>query len=93
MDVRRELMAAIESFDDWARPSTFHSSVSSLLDVAARGELERVWATSIDPAAWSTCNDLAHGCSLAHGRLASAYPWLSAKARDQLINGAAYAWW
>jgi hypothetical protein len=92
MEVHRELVAAIESFDGWARPSEFYPSVSSLLAPSARAEFAQVWATSIDAAGWSTCTDLAHGCSLADGRLSVSYPWLSAEARKQLVNGAAYLW-
>lgn len=92
MDLRRELVAAVESFDDWGRPWEFYVSVSALLSNDAREELARIWATATERAIWSACEDLAQGCSLAEGRLSLDYPWLSAGARRQLVNGAAYQW-
>jgi hypothetical protein len=92
MEMHRELATAIESFDHWGHPWEFYSSVSALLSPVARGELERVWATATDTAGWSTCKDLAHGSTLANTRLSVSYPWLSTKARQQLVNGAAYQW-
>ena len=90
--MHREIAVAIESFDHWNRPWEFYSSVSELLGPVERAELERVWATAADAAGWSTCKDLAHGSALADARLSVSYPWLSAKARQQLVNGAAYQW-
>jgi hypothetical protein len=92
MEVHREVVAAIEKFDAWDRPWEFYASVSSLLGPGARSELERIWATATDSAGWSTCEDLAQGCSLTEIRLAQNFPWLSAKSRKQLGNGAAYQW-
>ena len=92
MEMHRELVAAIEDFDTWDRPWEFYASVSSLLRPDARSELERIWATATDSAGWSTCEDLAQGCLLAEVRLTQSFPWLSAKARKQLGNGASYQW-
>ena len=94
MEIHRELVTAIESFDRWERPWEFFKAVSSSpsLDAIARGELERIWATACETEGWSTCKDLSHGCSLAEARLLAGYPWLTAKARRQLVNGAAYQW-
>jgi len=92
MEVHRQLVAAIENFDAWDRPWEFYASVSSLLRPDARSELEQIWAIATDSVGWSTCEDLAQGCSLAEVRLANGFPWLSAKARKQLGNGAAYQW-
>ena len=92
MAMHRKLAAAIESFNRWDRPWEFYTSVSSSVDPDARGNLEHIWATAAETAGWSTCKDLAHGCLLADARLSVSYPWLSAKARQQLVNGAAYQW-
>lgn len=92
MEVYRELVAAIESFDQWDQPWEFYMSVSSQLGNTARAELERIWATATETASWSICRDLAHGCSLADARLSSNYPWLPATARQQLVKGASYLW-
>lgn len=92
MEVHRQLVAVIEDFDAWDRPWEFYASVSALVRPGARYELEQVWAVATDSAAWSTCEDLSQGCSLAEVRLANSFPWLSAKARKQLGNGAAYQW-
>jgi hypothetical protein len=92
MEMHRELVAAIEGFGAWDRPWEFYASVSSLLRPDARSELERIWATATDSAAWSTCEDLVQGCALAEIRLTESFPWLSAKARKQLGNGASYQW-
>lgn len=92
MDLRRELIEAVESFDDWGRPWEFYASVSSLLSNDACEELAHIWAAAMEATIWSACDDLAQGCSLAEGRLSLSYPWLSVGARRQLVNGAAYQW-
>ena len=90
--MHREIVVAIERFDHWDRPWELYASVSELLSPVERAELECVWATATDVAGWSTCKDLAHGSTLADSRLSVSYPWLSAEARQQLVNGAAYHW-
>jgi hypothetical protein len=94
MELHSKLVAAIENFDCWDRPWEFYTLVSSSssLNAVARAELERIWATATETGGWSTCKDLTHGCSLADNRLSISYPWLSAEARRQLVNGAAYQW-
>lgn len=92
METHHKIAAAIESFDCWNRPWEFYASISSLVDPAMLGELAHIWATAADDASWRTCKDLAHGCSLTDARLSVCYPWLSAKARRQLVNAASYQW-
>jgi hypothetical protein len=92
MDSHRELIAAIESFDHWGRPWEFYPSVSSVLSSGAREDLARIWAAATEATIWSSCEDLAHGSSVAEARLSLDYPWLSVGARRQLVNGAAYQW-
>ena len=94
MEMQRKIVEAIESFDRWEHPWEFYKavSISSSLDAVAREELKRIWATAGETAGWSTCKDLSHGCALANARLSASYPCLSAKAKRQLVNGAAYQW-
>jgi hypothetical protein len=92
METHCKIVAAIESYNSWERPWEFFPSVLSSLELDARKEMEHVWATAGEAAIWSTCKDLAHGCSLADAHLSENYPWLSVKARQQLVNGVAYQW-
>lgn len=92
METHLTINTAIESFDDWERPWAFFTQVSSLLAPDVRREFERTWATATEAAVWSTCKDPLHGCALANERLSVSYPWLSGKARRQLVSGAAYQW-
>lgn len=90
----RKLVSAIEAFDRWEQPWEFYESVSSApsLDANDLEKLRRAWGTAIERGGWLASKDFADGCSLADARLASGFPWLSSKARRQLVNGASYQW-
>jgi hypothetical protein len=92
--LHRKLVSAIEAFDRWERPWEFYESVSSAtsLDVDDREKLKRIWEVAIESGGWLASTDFVDGCSLVDDRLSSGFPWLSAKARRQLVNGASYQW-
>lgn len=94
MDKRSKIVLAIEGFDRWDQPWEFYASVYSApkLDADDFSELQQLWAAATDSSIWLACQDLAQGCALADTRLSSSYPWLSAKARQHLVNAAAYQW-
>lgn len=94
MDLHRKLVSAIEAFDRWEQPWEFYESVSSApsLDANDLEQLKRVWGTAIERECWLASKDFADGCSLVDTRLASGFPWLSNKARRQLVKGASYQW-
>jgi len=72
----------------------FYESISSApsLDTNDLEQLRRAWGTAIEREGWLASKDFADGCSLADARLASGFPWLSNKARQQLVNAASYQW-
>lgn len=94
MDLHSKLVSAIEAFDRWEQPWEFYDSVSSApsLDANDLEKLKRVWGTAIESGGWLASKDFADGCSLVDARLPSGFPWLSNKARRQLVNGASYQW-
>lgn len=94
MDMHRKLVSAIEAFDRWDQPWLFYESVSATpsLDANDRERLQRIWGTAIEAEDWLESGGIADGCSLADARLASRFPWLSTRARRQLVNGASYQW-
>ncbi|WP_223437507.1 MULTISPECIES: hypothetical protein [unclassified Pseudomonas] len=94
MDLHSKLVSAIEAFDCWEQPWEFYEFVSSTpsLDANNLEELKRVWGTAIESGGWLASKDFADGCSFVDARLASGFPWLSNKARRQLVNGASYQW-
>jgi hypothetical protein len=90
----RKLISAIEAFDRWEQPWEFYESISSApsLDTNDLEQLRCAWGTAIEREGWLASKDFADGCSLADARLASGFPWLSNRARQQLVNGASYQW-
>ena len=88
------LVSEIEKFDRWEQPWSFYEALSTSpsLDINAREKLQSVWATAIDDSSWLLSKDFADGCSLVDARLELGFPWLSAKARRQLVKGASYQW-
>jgi hypothetical protein len=93
MESQTRLVTVIESYKAWDRPEEFFATISSdsSLYEADREQLQRIWESACDSQLWKQ-EDLGACAADANARIAVSFPWLSAFARAQMINGAAYHW-
>ena len=92
MNVSR-INEVIERYDAWDKPWEFPYSVSSdtSLGVEERAVFESAWSVARDSALW-TSNEYSECFRLCEVRIAEIFPWLTPRARKQIVNGAAYEW-
>jgi hypothetical protein len=86
------VVEAIEKFQGWSSPWEFLARVSTFpsLNDTDRASLEEVWQVATASDLWS--GTLEQGTLSVEMALAAEYPWLSARAREQLVRGASYQW-
>lgn len=88
--MQANIIAAIEAFDAWAQPWTLLDDVMArpTLTSADRELVQKVWQEAGDARHWSH-GDGARDTGLA---LQKHFPWLTERARDQLVRAASYEW-
>lgn len=86
-----DIVAAIEAFDAWGHPWTFLRSVVACptLTVDDRAVVHEVWQVACDAEHWQ---HTASTQMVLNQALRERFPWLTERARDQLIRAASYEW-
>lgn len=84
---------AIESFSNWQEPWTFFATVKAhpKCSETDRKAIQVIWLAACDKHLWSGAR-LQDCTTHTDTALSHQFPWLSPRARQQLINGAAYQW-
>lgn len=91
--MRLDIIAAIEAFEAWSQPWTFQSSVLTwdALTVAGRVTAKEIWMEACDARHWQHGNG-AEDAAASDQALRERFPWLTERARAQLVRAASYEW-
>ena len=85
--------SVIEAFTNWQQPWVFYPYLIGHANCGEdeRKAIEAIWSTACNKEHW-LAGTLQESSVRAKQAIAKAFPWLSAGALQQIINGAAYQW-
>ena len=88
-----DIIAAIHAFEAWDLPWTFLSNVMTwpTLTVADRTTTQELWKEALDARHWQHA-DSAQNAAASNLALQERFPWLTERARTQLVRAASYEW-
>lgn len=92
-DMRADIIAAIEVFEAWGQPWTFLGNVMAwpTLAVADRAMIQQIWMEACDAHHWQHGNGAQDAAAFSQA-LQEHFPWLTERARSQLVRAASYEW-